>query len=128
MNDPLIKQFVQEVLGCGCPEEVFNQIEHTKGQLIDDGLVLRDKIVIGGRLLVYIYEETGEADVQDSVIKALLTAGVRKRDANAFNRFRLVLLSQTDDDKELSDRAARVISEFDDRTFVHVVAGVSISF
>ncbi len=129
MDNRLIKQFVQETLGCGCPEEVFLQIEHTKGEPITGELILRDRIVIGRRLLVYIFEDTDGEDIQETVIKTLLTAGVRERDRNSFNRFRLVMLTQTpEDNKELSDRVARVVAEFDDRTFTHIIAGDSISF
>ncbi|MFA5866367.1 MAG: hypothetical protein WC891_00160 [Actinomycetota bacterium] len=125
----MIKEFVQETLGCGCPEEVFNQIEHMKGEPIEGGLILRDRIVIGRRLLVYIYEDTDGEDVQESVIRTLLTAGVHERNKNSFNRYRLVLLTQTpEDNKGLSDRTARVIAEFDDRTFAHIIASDSISF
>jgi hypothetical protein len=129
MNDNAIKQFVQETLGCGCPEEVFNQIEHTKNEPLEGGLILRDRILIGRRLLVYVYKDTVGEEVQEGVMRALLTAGVSERDKNNFNRFRLVLLTRTPEDHiELLDRAALVLEEYDDRTFTHVVASNSISF
>src|SRR5450759_2039700 len=114
----VIKEFAQETLGCGCPEEVFNQIAHAKDVTLEGGLVVRDRIVIGQRLLVYVYEDADGGDVPENVIRTLVTSGVRDRGTNNFNRFRLALLTKKpEDDKELSDRAARVIAESDDRTF-----------
>lgn len=129
MKNHLIKEFAQETLGCGCPEEVFSHIEHSKGKRLKGGLVLRDRIVIGKRLLVYVYESADGEGIQDSVIRVLLTAGVRERDKNGFNRFRIALLTKDPaGDRDLSERAAQVIGEFDDRTFVHTIARDSISF
>ncbi|MBN2428868.1 MAG: hypothetical protein JXK94_11085 [Deltaproteobacteria bacterium] len=85
-----LKAFVQEVLGCGCPEEVFENMScrkeyfsKTEGTLID----------VGGRLLVFLWQMTDSTEVLEE-LKDILKAGLAKRDTQGFNRLRLVLLAE----------------------------------
>jgi len=85
---PEIKRFVQETLGCSCPEEVFNQIDY---QEEDDGISGR-KVTVGDRLLVYIIAMDRKSSIQ-GVINSALEQGVEERDKKGLNRFRLVLVA-----------------------------------
>ena len=50
-----IKRFVQDRLGCTCPEKVFGQIEYQQAL----GDFAERKIKIGGRLLIYLVNWAG---------------------------------------------------------------------
>ena len=114
---PEIKRFVQETLGCSCPEEVFNQIDYQKE--CDD--ISGRKINVGERLLIYIITVDGKSNIQ-GVINSALEQGVEERDEKGFNRFRMVLVSACPD--ELRDLAEHVFDSSgyaDEKTHLHVV-------
>ena len=112
-----IKRFVQETLGCSCPEEVFNQIDYQKES--DENL--GRKINVGDRLLIYIITMDGKSNIQ-GVINSALVRGVEERERKGFNRFRLVLVASHLD--ELRNSAERVFdssSYTDEKTHLHIV-------
>lgn len=121
-NKDDIKRFAREELKCGCPEEVFESIEHEKDTEID-GIKVRDKIKIGGKLLIYVVDED-ELDYMLEEIPRLMTAGKAERDAAGLNKFRFVLLS--DQMLEMSQVLVTAqmdsASHMDDRMFVHMVS------
>ncbi len=84
-----IKEFVQKTLGCGCPEEVFKIIECQDNIQCGD-LIVRRKINIGNRLLIYIFDLSKNA-ILTEILPLLLESGKEERDNNRYNRFRLVL-------------------------------------
>ena len=88
-----IKRFVQETLGCSCPEEVFNKIDYQKEC---DG-ISGSKVTVGDRLLIYIITMDGKSNIQ-GVINPALERGVAERDKKGFNRFRLVLVASRPDE------------------------------
>ena len=91
---PPIKRFVQETLGCACPEEVFERIDHRRHRVGDVAGVQR--IDVGRRLLVYLVETDDPAWLQRHLAE-LVRAGVADRDAQGMNRFRLVIASTRPD-------------------------------
>ena len=112
-----IKRFVQETLGCSCPEEVFNQIDYQKES--DENL--GRKINVGDRLLIYIITMDGKSNIQ-GVINSALVRGVEERERKGFNRFRLVLVVSRPD--ELRSSAERVFdrsSYTDEKIHLHIV-------
>ena len=112
-----IKRFVQETLGCSCPEEVFNKIDYQKES--DD--ISGSKINVGDRLLIYIITVDRKSNIQ-GVIDSALEQGVEERDKKGFNRFRLVLVVSRPD--ELRSSAERVFdrsSYTDEKTHLHIV-------
>ena len=114
---PEIKRFVQETLGCSCPEEVFNKIDYQKES--DD--ISGSKINVGDRLLIYIITVDRKSNIQ-GVIDSALEQGVEERDKKGFNRFRLVLVVSRPD--ELRSSAERVFdrsSYTDEKTHLHIV-------
>ena len=115
---PEIKRFVQETLGCLCPEEVFNKIEYQKGS---DGISGR-KVNVGDHLLIYIITMDGKSNIQE-VISPALERGVEERDDKGFNRFRLVLVASLPDILRSSAELAFESSGYtDEKTHLHVVS------
>ena len=115
---PEIKRFVQETLGCSCPEEVFNKIDYQKQ---NEGISGR-KVNVGDRLLIYIITTDRESSIQ-GVINSALERGVEERDTEGFNRFRLVLVAPRPD--ELRSTAERVFDSSgysDEKTHLHIVS------
>ena len=120
---PEIKRFVQEILGCSCPEEVFNHIDCRKE---DHGIPER-RIHVGGRLLIYFISTDGKPDLQ-GLIGSALEQGVEERDHNGFSRFRLVLVSSHPEKVRSSSEHAFSISPYkDDKTYLHVVTDSDVA-
>ena len=120
---PEIKRFVQDVLGCSCPEEVFTEIEYQEN---DDGVSGR-KFRIADRLLIYIITADGKSDIQELVDLAL-ARGIKERDNNGLNRFRLVLVSSSPDELRTMAVSAFNSSGFtDEKTYLHVVSEADVA-
>ncbi len=123
MSDESVKDFVRKKLGCDCDEEVFNYIKNEK-DVNAGGVKLRNRINIGNRLLVYVMD--GNAGNLDK-IAAVVRTGKGDRDTNAFNRFRLVLVT---DDKGLKKTAGdtfKAISGLDEKVHFHVMGKNEVS-
>ena len=84
-----IKDFVQGTLGCQCPEEVFDSVDCVDNFTAAGGSVVKARINVGNRLLVYVVEMNPKVGV--AYITNLLNEGKMERDGRGFNRFRLVL-------------------------------------
>jgi hypothetical protein len=116
-----INLFVQDSLGCKCPEEVFNSIELMSGTLSLNSEPYSEKIVVGGRLLIYIAELNDESSVS-SYLGRMIDMGVKERDSNGLNRFRAVVA--TPDPQGLKPIAERIFSQLnihDDKVHLHIV-------
>jgi hypothetical protein len=119
-----IKSFVQNVLGCGCAEEVFKIIELQHEEIAG---ARYERINTGNRLLIYIFETDDPEFVRKDMAR-IVRAGKEERDQMGFNRFRLVLAS---DDTRVGVAAMKAYKELDfadDRTFLHVVKKGQIAF
>ena len=119
---PEIKRFVQDVLGCSCPEGVFTEIEYQK---VCDGVPGR-KVKVADRLLIYIITTDGKSNIQE-VVDSALARGIKERDDNGLNRFRLVLVASRPD--ELRTEAVSVFNSSgytDEKTHLHVVHTVDV--
>ena len=119
-----IKTFVQEVLGCGCSEDVFKIIEETGQEYKDVGY---SRINIGNRLLVYLFRTDNKQFILDEM-KQNLRMGVADRDENGFNRFRLVYAMRQPADAGVSVKKIFDSMNVDDRTHIHVVNSQIINF
>lgn len=115
-----IKEFVRNTLGCNCPEEVFQKIDCKSAVIIDENIVLDYEINIGNRLLIFA-AGLNEVDSLEVFITKLVQAGMKKRDDNKFNRFRLVLLTAKVDD--IMESAQRIFNSLitDDKVHLHVI-------
>jgi hypothetical protein len=114
---PEIKRFVQETLGCSCPEDVFNTIDYQKEA---DG-VAGSKVTVGDRLLIYLIAMDRESSIQE-VIDSALQQGVEEREKKKLNRFRLALVaSRPDELRSLAERAFDRSGCRDAKTHLHIV-------
>ena len=94
MKNEDIKAFTRDVLGCDCPEQVFNRIICEDSVTTDSGLILPHKINIGDRLLVYVWVSDQTDELSSDLVK-LVDSGEKERNDKGFNRFRLVLVSDS---------------------------------
>ncbi len=126
MNKKGIEFFARTILGCGCEPEVFQLIEKEDNLLIPGAGILKHKILIGKRLLIYVYEPSAPED--EEKIGAVIRAGITERDANNYNRFRLTLVSSAGD--AVSKKAAAVmdrIKKKDPKVHLHVFTHAEMS-
>jgi len=115
-----IKTFVQQTLGCACPEEVFKYIDCQSNIKLND-IVLRNKIHIGNRLLIYVVEVNSAYSIKD-ILPYLIEKGRKERDSLKFNRFRLVIATDDlDEIKEISESLFKTINK-DEKVHLHIVA------
>ncbi len=120
LNKESIRDFVRNVLGCLCPEEVFTNINLQDDVILDKDVVLASKIDIGGRLLIYVIKSS-EIESIETVLPMLVFKGIAERDSKGFNRLRLVLVA--DDLEKTKQLANDVFStlEKDEKTHLHIV-------
>jgi len=115
-----IKDFVVNVLGCGCPEEVFSsiQLETAPGPVggIQPSFVIR----IGGRLMV-LGVPCENIMPQEGSLADLVSAGMGSRDGEGFNRLRIVVVSDDPDCEATLRPVFDRIPGLDDRVHLHVV-------
>jgi hypothetical protein len=116
-----IKHFVQNTLGCGCPEEVFQSIDVRRSVRLNSFITLDSAIIIGNRLLVYV-AETGSAGCIEEHLPVLVAAGRKERDEKGLNRFRLVLVSDWPDEvRQAADRLFEELRGADEKIHLHVI-------
>ncbi len=119
--------FVRQVLGCNCPEAVFKHIENARDISLPSGIVLRNRIRIGNRLLIYVVSAETEAFMKDS-LPELVRAGRDERDRLGFNRFRLVLASDNPEALEkTAERTFNALPYLDDNIHLHLVEKSAVS-
>jgi len=121
-----IKTFVQQTLGCGCPEEVFQHIDSQSNVKLN-GIVLSRRIKIGNRLLIYIVELADASSVKQH-LAFLVTSGRKERDRIGFNRFRLVLTADDITEVQKVAEAVFAVINRDGKVHLHVIPKKSILF
>lgn len=113
--------FVRQVLGCRCPEKVFEYVDVKSHVRLHNGILVRNIINIGNTLLIYIVEADGSNFVKNN-LPALLQAGKDERDRMGFNRFRLVLaLEEADGIRENTERTFLLFPGKDEKIHLHIV-------
>lgn len=121
LSQEQITPFVRQVLGCQCPQELFEQIETSIEQ---QGGLQYQRILIGQHLLVYLL---GVDQVHGSydVVSELLQAGITERDRQGYNRMRLVLLgSLTQEQAAVFVEAVKELTDSDPKAHLHLIASV----
>jgi hypothetical protein len=121
INRAAIEKFIRDGLGCTCPDEVFESIsvEQNPGEFADfqKGRLL----TIGGKLLVYLVETNDWASVA-AKLEQIFGQGCEKRDAEGFNRFRLVVSTpDIQPARQLLLQQFDALSELDERLHLHVI-------
>lgn len=120
-----IKRFAQKILGCDCPEEVFNVIECSTSDSGKEPYTRR--IAIGGRLLIFILETDDLSLVRANLLK-MLAAGKAERDQKGMNRFRCVIA--TDHVESVDLLSKEIFEQFsgkDEKIHLHVVQKEDVS-
>lgn len=114
-----VRHLVRDVLGCGCPEEVFDDVQVAfPARLAHQAVPGSAKLVVGGRLLIVVVPADSLADVEKDA-RALLARGRAARDACDLNRFRLVLVGRVA--PAVRTRLEAAARRLDTRTHVHVI-------
>jgi hypothetical protein len=110
---------VKETLGCQCPDDVFKQIEFSRQH---EDRLLDAKIIVGGRLLIYVIEIDSDSSL-DAVLEKLLHEGTKEREASGLNRFRLVIAADNPKsiEKDMTSKFES-LSGNDDKIHLHVIA------
>lgn len=110
--------FIKNTLGCSCPAEVFERIEYTVQTVITNVLIRH--ILVGGRLLIYIWE-MDDVDTVKLQLPHLILHGTRERDQRHFNRFRLVLASHVPEKLEKPAQSIFTQVNSDEKVHLHVI-------
>lgn len=116
-----IKAFTRDVLRCDCPEQVFSRIVCEDDVRVDSGLIISHKINIGGRLLIYVWMPDQTGELRSELVK-LVGSGEKERNDKGFNRFRLVLVSDSPD--LIKDDAQKLFEQLgkDEKVHLHIIS------
>ena len=116
-----VKRLIRSELGCACPDHVFERIEVLPASSGFAGLPGDHLIAVGNRLLLLVISSSTWQEVLDQ-IEHLCTSGRQLRDAQGFNRFRVVVAVP-----EVAVARAALAGHFaaaidhDDRMHLHVI-------
>ena len=114
-----VRSFVREILGCTCPEDVFDDVRIGLPVLFDThGVEGGLEILVGRRLLIGVVPLAGIDNVEDD-IQAILARGRSVRDAKGFSRYRLALVGAPD--SATRERLEALSRMFDERVHLHLV-------
>ena len=121
MNLPAIKRFVREVVGCTCPDEVFERVDVKSGSSAVRSCSADYEINVGNRLLIVVSSDPVES-FSSKRLEQVIAQGRSARDAGRFNRFRFIVRS--DNAAEADEKFQRLFATLatkDERTHVHVI-------
>jgi hypothetical protein len=115
-----IKHFVRSTLGCGCPDEVFQDLVIERQPAVA-GRPAIVQLLVGSRLLIHVVAPPESAAV-NGWIEQLVSNGRAARDRHGYNRFRLVVAARlpTASERQLLDGFARAIVG-DEKAHLHFV-------
>jgi hypothetical protein len=119
IDEENMESFVRNMLGCQCPDSVFDYIEYSALSVLDNGIHLSDKVDIGHRLLIYVIDIEDHELISSKFVE-IIGLGKNERDNKEFNRFRLVLVG--DDPAELKnifEDKFNNIEDKDDKVHLH---------
>lgn len=118
-----IERFIRDVLGCTCPDEVFQTICIDRNPPTFTGIGQQaHSIAVGGRLLILVIVVTNWPALGNE-LGGILQRGRQLRDHGGFNRFRLVVATP-----DQQSALPVLVSQFeslasqDNLTHLHVVS------
>lgn len=121
VNHKEVKDFVRNVLGCGCPDEVLENI-NVKKDASGDGDHIGDILIdVGHRLLVLvIFRENIRGVIKN--FEDIFHQGRKARDEKGYNRLRIVVATTgvTTAKKELFQIFERFRGS-DDKLHLHIL-------
>ncbi len=115
-----IKSFIQETLGCGCPEEVFRAVDARRRVRLQNAVEIDCVLIVGRRLLVYIVDE-GDGILDEKRLAFYVAEGTKDRDRKGLNRFRLVIVSDAASARKRLEHAFKTLNSNDDKVHLHVI-------
>jgi hypothetical protein len=116
-----IKSFIQGTLGCGCPEEVFRSIDCRSGVRLKGDAVVSNALIVGDRLLIYVVDTADDA-LDGERLALYVAEGKKERDGKGLNRFRLVIVANTDAARQRLQKAFESLKSRDDKIHLHVIS------
>lgn len=115
-----VRKFVRDILGCGCPEEVFDSLILAEETSWDGGPEVRT-LLVGNRLLVVILAVRDGDDLR-TILPQLVRHYRRMRDERGYNRVRLVIASDRPESLQLAASFSFAgIPEVDARMHLHIL-------
>jgi hypothetical protein len=115
-----VKDFLVNVLGCKCPEEVFLNIELNRAPAPVGMIPLDFEIHVGGRIIMLGVAAEYVLSTPDA-LAALVAAGTKIRNEREYNRFRLVVLTDDPACEAILRRRFMQLPGVDDHIHMHVV-------
>jgi hypothetical protein len=115
-----IKHFVQNTLGCGCPEEVFRSIDVREQVPLSGTIILHVAMIIGNWLLIYVIHADTPSVVREN-LEFLVQAGTQERDRKNLNRFRLVVVTDDSTTGSVTQDLFHRLSGKDEKVHLHVI-------
>jgi hypothetical protein len=122
-----VKDFLVNVLGCRCPEEVFLEIGLKTTPEPVGTIPLVFEIHVGGRIIILGVSAEYVLSAPDA-LAALVAAGTKVRDERKYNRFRLLVLADDPDCEAKLRLCFTQLPGLDDRIHMHVVNKSDVSF
>ena len=119
LDNKRIKAFVQDALGCGCPEEVFRSIACRQNVRLNEKVLLSRTITIGNRLLIYVIDSKESDTIQE--LGVIVSAGKKERDEHGLNRLRLVVVTDDAEEKKSLIRKFKELKDKDEKIHLHVI-------
>jgi hypothetical protein len=116
-----IQNFIRHTLGCTCPADVLEQIKVQSNPSLSHLPGAFTEIHVGGRLLVYLWIPGSGGSIPDH-LSVIIESGQKARDRMAYNRFRLVVGTISED--EMKDNFVSIFNSFigtDDKSHLHIV-------
>jgi hypothetical protein len=121
METEHIQVFVKETLGCECPEKVFEYIDSQLNVILSNDILLKSKINIGNRLLIYVIEINDINSIKGN-LPTLVSMGKRERDRRGFNRFRLaVITDKTNEIRQIAHMIFKNLKDKDEKVHLHII-------
>jgi len=115
-----VKHFVQQTLGCGCPEPVFQSMLAETFTLDEVPSIAIKRLLIGQRLLVYLVYPGSTGPPLADLLAPLTACGREERERCGYNRLRLVVIAEDDHRREVEHSFSTLRGD-DDRLFLHVL-------
>lgn len=115
-----VKSFIQNTLGCTCPDAIFTKQE-IDNDIAIGGIENCVKLCIGEKLLIYLVAIDSIDDLSESII-SIISEGRKERDSIPVNRFRLVLVANDVDAVSAEAHLAfDSIDDLDDKVHIHIL-------
>lgn len=125
-NFTAVRDLVRQGLGCGCPEEVFDEIDLSRIEPDQDRPAMK-RLLIGRRLLIRILPCDDPAALE-RLLPPLLRELRQERDRLGYNRVRLVIAAT--DPASLQPAAGLLFqaqTDVDERMHLHILPADRLS-